>query len=171
MKKNLFLSVSLIALFTLSLIPKSLYAQVTVDENKNVLVGSGSPTSGYKFTVNGHTDILGTNRSNEFLTQNLFGSISMRQRSLSNPTLYFQELHIRPLAVISFTTIQNPKELCPTVISFTTIQNPKALFEVSLAMQGQVQLQTNICITAHPYHILPRCPKFHHHPKPQEAVP
>lgn len=96
MKKNLLLSVSLIGLFTLSKLPKSLYAQVTVDESKNVLVGSGSPTSGYKFTVNGNSDVLGTIRSNEFLTQNLFGSISMRQRFLSNPTLYYQELHIRP---------------------------------------------------------------------------
>ncbi|MBK7010197.1 MAG: hypothetical protein IPN73_14785 [Saprospiraceae bacterium] len=45
MKKNLLLSVSLIGLFTLSLISKSLYAQVTVDESKNVLVGSGSPAA------------------------------------------------------------------------------------------------------------------------------
>ncbi len=106
MKKNLFLSVSLIALFTLSLIPKSLYAQVTVDENKNVLVGSGSPTSGYKFTVNGHTDIIGLARSKEFLTLNGYGSITMRQKELS-PSFRYQELHVRPSSgnsgLISFT--------------------------------------------------------------------
>lgn len=106
MKKNLFLSVSLIALFTLSLIPKSLYAQVTVDENKNVLVGSGSPTSGYKFTVNGHTDIIGLARSKEFLTLNGYGSITMRQKELT-PSFRYQELHVRPSSgnsgLISFT--------------------------------------------------------------------
>ncbi len=106
MKKNLFLSVSLLGLCMLSLMPKPLYSQVTVDENKNVLVGSGSPTSGYKFTVNGHTDILGVSRSNEFVSLNTHGSLSLRERSLSS-TVNYQELHIRPTmgssGLISFT--------------------------------------------------------------------
>jgi hypothetical protein len=96
MKKSLILSklTYLLVFFLISNL--SIDAQVTVDQNKNVLVGDGSPTSGYKFTVNGNTDIIGLIRSKEFYTVNSNGTISLREKTLPNTTFTYQELHIRP---------------------------------------------------------------------------
>lgn len=96
MKKSLILSklTYLVVFFFISNLP--IDAQVTVDENKNVLVGDGSPTSGYKFTVNGNTDIIGLIRSKEFYAVNSNGTISLREKTLPNTTFTYQELHIRP---------------------------------------------------------------------------
>lgn len=99
MKKSLLLSklTCLLVFFLIANLPTD--AQVTVDQNKNVLVGDGSPTSGYKFTVIGNTDIIGTGVSREFINTNSKGFLALRQRILNPNTqneLSYQELHIRP---------------------------------------------------------------------------